>query len=135
MSQDPTIIQRSLYGFSRSTNGTIGAGTSAITCAMFVFFIWLYFKISSIYCSLKFNQFCWIRTFLVYLLFSLTTFTCTYWKINIFTYLPRPCSCQFLLLKIDAIILWLENTMIFCPFISNHGSVAPHTCISINIKY
>lgn len=88
------------------------------------FFIWLYFKISSMYCSLKFNQFCWIRTFLVYLLFSLTTFT--YWKINIFTYLLRPCSCQFLLLKIDAIILWLENSMIFCPCISNHGSVAPH---------
>lgn len=36
MSKNPTIIQRSLYGFSRSTNGTIGAGTSAITCAMFV---------------------------------------------------------------------------------------------------
>lgn len=40
MSKDPTIIQRSLYGFSRSTYGTIGAGTSVITCAVFVFFFY-----------------------------------------------------------------------------------------------
>lgn len=71
-------------------------------------------KYQAIYCFLKFNQFCWIRTFLVYLLCSLTTFT--YSKMNIFTYLLRHCSCQFLLLNIEAIVLWLENTMIFCPF-------------------
>lgn len=33
-----------------------------------------------------------------------------------FSYLQRPCYCQFLLYKIEAAILWLENTTLYCPF-------------------